>query len=170
MRIVSVLLSACLMASAAAGQAPSVQPVPQTTTRTDSHAPNVLRRDTPLPGRDARLQAAQACTALAAELTGTNQAANERLSNLVARMNEARASEKLDRMAEVIEELVAQRVAIRQESASAERKLIGHVLRHVQESPLTSLVDSIAACPVLTSEGTRVTSPQTPDGATPRTP
>ncbi len=89
------------------------------------------------------------CEALSRKMASSWEAMDGRLALLVSEMNEATPSEKVDRMASVINELVLQRRQMRDETAALMPQLVGHVLQHIQVGIISGIARSMAACAVM---------------------
>jgi len=91
------------------------------------------------------------CQAMMAEreqmMTGM-KAADQRLDDLVAKMNAASGMEKTDAAAAVVNEMVAQRRAMRDGMAKTQQGMMGHMMEHMQTGK-----DSMAMCPMMKQMG-----------------
>jgi hypothetical protein len=91
------------------------------------------------------------CQAMMAEreqmMTGM-KAADQRLDDLVAKMNAASGMEKTDAAAAVVNEMVAQRRAMRDGMAKTQHGMMGHMMEHMQAGK-----DSMAMCPMMKQMG-----------------
>lgn len=91
------------------------------------------------------------CQAMMAEreqmMTGM-KAADQRLDDLVAKMNAASGMEKTDAAAAVVNEMVAQRRAMRDGMAKMQHGMMGHTMEHMQAGK-----DSMAMCPMMKQMG-----------------
>jgi len=76
------------------------------------------------------------------------KAADQRLDNLVAKMNAASGAEKADATAAVVNEMVTQRRAMRDGMMKMEGGMMGHMMEHMQAGK-----DSMAMCPMMKQMG-----------------
>jgi hypothetical protein len=74
---------------------------------------------------------------------------DERLDNLVAEMNKAKGSAKVDRMAAVITELVAQRTQMRDQMMTMMPAMMEHMQHHMAEGMMHNLSSSMENCPMM---------------------
>jgi hypothetical protein len=91
------------------------------------------------------------CKAMMAEreqMTTGMKAADQRLDDLVAKMNAASGMEKTDAAAAVVNEMVAQRRAMRDGMAKTQQGMMGHMMEHMQAGK-----DSMAMCPMMKQKG-----------------
>ena len=76
------------------------------------------------------------------------KAMDDRLTALVAEMNTAKGSAKVDRMALVINEMVTQRKQMRDEMIAMMPDTMNHMMQHMQ-SGMMSGMQSMANCPMM---------------------
>jgi UDP-N-acetylglucosamine:LPS N-acetylglucosamine transferase len=74
---------------------------------------------------------------------------DERLDSLVAEMNKARGSAKVDRMAAVITELVAQRTQMRDQMMTMMPAMMEHMQHHMAEGMMQNMSSSMENCPMM---------------------
>jgi len=72
------------------------------------------------------------------------KAMDEKLDRLVVAMNTTTGSEKLDAMAAVVNELVAQRKAMQEKMATMQTEMMQHMAAHMQQGG-----QSMAMCPMM---------------------
>lgn len=68
-----------------------------------------------------------------------------KLQSLVDGMNNAKGSAKVDRMAAVLTELVAQRATMRKQMEEMQPKMMEHMMQHMQSGAMKEM----AACPMM---------------------
>ena len=116
-----------------AGQAPKAPP----------HA--ATAKATPQPGMAAKCQAMMADhEKMMAEL----KAADQRLNDLVGKMNAASSATKAEATAAVVSEMVTQRMAMRDGMMTMQHEMMAHMMEHMQAGK-----DSMAKCPMMKSMG-----------------
>jgi hypothetical protein len=76
------------------------------------------------------------------------KAADQRLDDLVAKMNAASGMEKADATAAVVSEMVTQRQAMRDGMLKMQQEMMGHIMEHIQAGQ-----DSMAMCPMMKQMG-----------------
>lgn len=76
------------------------------------------------------------------------KAADQRLGELVARMNSASGQAKVDATAAVVAELVSQRKSMHEPMMTMQHGMAGHMMEHMQAG-----ADSMAACPMMKGMG-----------------
>jgi len=76
------------------------------------------------------------------------KAADQRLGDLVAKMNAASGMEKADATAAVVSEMVAQRLSMRDGMMKMEYGMMTHMMEHMQAGK-----DSMAMCPMMKPMG-----------------
>jgi TolA-binding protein len=76
------------------------------------------------------------------------KAMDDQLDKLVADMNAARGSKKVDKMAAVIDELVAQRKQMRDQMQT----MMQHMMQHMQSGMMKGMMDSMSSCPMMNKE------------------
>lgn len=76
------------------------------------------------------------------------KAADQRLSDLVAKMNSASSQAKVDATAAVVNELVSQRKAMHEHMMAMQHGVASHMMEHMQAG-----ADSMAACPMMKGMG-----------------
>ncbi|MEO8216906.1 MAG: hypothetical protein ABI718_07480 [Acidobacteriota bacterium] len=82
------------------------------------------------------------------------QGMDAKVDQLVADMNAASGSKKVDRMAAVIGELVAQRKQMREQMQSMMPMMMQHMMQHMQAGMMKGMTDSMSSCPMMKKEGT----------------
>lgn len=91
------------------------------------------------------------CKAMMAEhekMMADVKAADARLDALVARMNAASGQAKAVAAAAAVTELVAQRKTAREGTMDMHKKMMGHMMEHMQAGK-----DSMAMCPMMKKDG-----------------
>jgi len=91
------------------------------------------------------------CQAMMAEreqMKTEMKAADQRLEDLVAKMNAASGKEKTDATAAVVNEMVAQRRAMRDGMMKMQHEMMSHMMEHMQAGK-----DSMAMCPMMKPMG-----------------
>jgi hypothetical protein len=91
------------------------------------------------------------CQAMMAErekMMTAMKAADQRLDDLVAKMNAASGMEKMAATATVVTELVTQRRTMRDGMAKMQHGMMGHTMEHMQAGK-----DSMAMCPMMKQMG-----------------
>lgn len=76
------------------------------------------------------------------------KAADQRLDDLVGKMNAASGTEKADATAAVVNEMVTQRRTMRNGMMKMEAGMMGHMMEHMQAGK-----DSMAMCPMMKQMG-----------------
>ena len=71
------------------------------------------------------------------------------LQALVDKMNNAKGSAKVDRTADVINELVAQRVMMQKQMMEMHAKMMEHMTAHIQSGMMKGIADSMSGCPMM---------------------
>ena len=74
---------------------------------------------------------------------------NAKVQVLVDEMNKAKGSVKVDRMAAVINELVAQRAMMQTQMMTMHPKMMEHMMEHMQSGMMKGMADSMAGCPMM---------------------
>ena len=141
-RFVTVIVAGCaaLVISAMpglAGQTPQAPP----------HAPTAKAK------AQSKMAAGMAakCQAMMADrekMMTEMKAADQRLDDLVAKMNAASGTDKADAVAAVVSEMVSQRRAMRDGMMKMEDGMMGHMMEHMQAGK-----DSMATCPMMKQMG-----------------
>ena len=72
-----------------------------------------------------------------------------KLQALVNDMNKAKGSAKVDRTADVINELVAQRVMMQKQMMEMHAKMMEHMMAHIQSGMMKGIADSMSGCPMM---------------------
>ncbi len=99
----------------------------------------------PQPGMAAKCQAMMADQEkMMTEMTGADQ----RLDDLVGKMNAASGTEKADATAAVVNELVTQRRTMRDGMMKMQHGMMAHMMEHMQAGK-----DSMAMCPMMKQMG-----------------
>ena len=88
------------------------------------------------------------CQAMMDKMQASSKAMDDRLATFVDAMNKAKGSAKVDRMAAVINEMVAQRKQMRDDMAAMMPQMMNHMMQHMQ-SGMTSGMQSMAGCPMM---------------------
>ncbi|HYM59936.1 MAG TPA: hypothetical protein VEZ11_03470 [Thermoanaerobaculia bacterium] len=82
------------------------------------------------------------------KMQASSKAMDDRLATLVTEMNKARGSAKVDRMAAVISELVAQRKQMREDMTAMMPQMMNHQMQHMQSGMMGGM-QSMADCPMM---------------------
>ncbi len=90
------------------------------------------------------------------------KAMDEQLDKLVADMNAARGSKKVDKMAAVIDELVAQRKEMRAQMQTMMPMMMQHMMQHMQAGMMKGMSDSMASCPMMKKDAAAAEGPEHP--------
>jgi hypothetical protein len=85
-----------------------------------------------------------------------------KLQSMVADMNKARGSAKVDRTAAVLTELIAQRTMMLKEMNEMHPKMMEHMMKHMQGGMMKGMADSMSGCPMM-KEGDKTATPATPE-------
>ncbi len=72
-----------------------------------------------------------------------------KLNALVEDMNKARGSAKVDKMAAVINELVAQRAMMQKQMMDMQPKMMEHMMQHMQSGMMKGMAHSMSECPMM---------------------
>jgi len=72
-----------------------------------------------------------------------------KLQSLVDEMNKAKGSARVDRMAAVITELVAQRAMMQKRMMGMHPKMMEHMMAHMQSGMMKGMADSMSGCPMM---------------------
>ena len=72
-----------------------------------------------------------------------------KLQTLVADMNKAKGSSKVDKTAAVVTELVAQRSMMQKQMMDMHPKMIEHMTQHMQSGMMKGMADSMSSCPMM---------------------
>ncbi len=113
------------------------------------HATAQAKAQPAAPQAKAQPAMADKCKAMMAEhdkMMADTKVADERLDGLVAKMNAASGQAKTDATATVVNEVVAQRKAMRDGMMKMQQDMMGHMMEHMQAGP-----DSMAMCPMMKS-------------------
>jgi hypothetical protein len=110
-----------------------------------SAMPALAEQATPESGMATKCQAMMADQE---KMMAEMKAADERLDNLVAKMNAESGVEKADATAAVVNEMVTQRRAMRDGMMKMEDGMMGHMMAHMQAGK-----DSMAKCPMMKQMG-----------------
>ncbi len=78
---------------------------------------------------------------------------NAKLDGLVADMNKARGSARVDKMAAVINELVSQRSMMQKEMMAMQPQMMEHMMEHMKMGMMKGMADSMAGCPMMKEAG-----------------
>ena len=74
---------------------------------------------------------------------------NAKLQTLVDDMNKAKGAAKSDKMAAVINELVAQRTMMQQQMMDMHPKMMEHMMEHMKSGMMKGMADSMGSCPMM---------------------
>ena len=74
---------------------------------------------------------------------------NAKLQTLVDDMNKAKGSAKTEKMAAVINELVAQRSMMQKEMMAMQPQMMEHMMEHMKSGMMKGMADSMADCPMM---------------------
>ncbi|MFA6957192.1 MAG: hypothetical protein WC538_15085 [Thermoanaerobaculia bacterium] len=74
---------------------------------------------------------------------------NARLDAMVAEMNKAKGSAKVDKTAAVVTELVAQRSMMQKEMMEMQPKMMEHMMSHMKRGMMTGMANSVSGCPMM---------------------
>ena len=72
-----------------------------------------------------------------------------KLQMLVDEMNKAKGSAKVDKVAAVINELVAQRAMMMKQMMEMHPKMMGHMMEHMKSGMMKGMADSMSGCPMM---------------------
>lgn len=86
---------------------------------------------------------------------------NAKLQTLVDGMNKAKGSAKTERMAAVINELVAQRSMMQKEMMAMQPEMMEHMMEHMKSGMMKGMSDSMAACPMMKQSSATTPAPET---------
>jgi hypothetical protein len=92
------------------------------------------------------------CAAMMQEHEGMQKqmaAMDVKLQTLVDQMNKAKGPAKVDSMAAVINELVAQRAMMQKQMADMQPKMMEHMMEHMKSGAMEGMSDSMADCPMM---------------------
>ena len=134
-RVVTAVMVGCtaVLLSAASGLAAQTPPNPH-------HAATAKAK---VPSADMEAK----CQAMMAErdkMMADMKAADQRLDDLVAKMNAASGSDKEAAIAAVVTEMVTQRRTMREGMMTMQHDMMGHMMEHMQAGK-----DSMAMCPMM---------------------
>jgi len=82
---------------------------------------------------------------------------NANLQTLVDEMNKAKGSAKIDKMAAVINEMVAQRTMMQKQMMDMQPKMMEHMMAHMQSGMMKGMADSMSGCPMM--KGSETSTP-----------
>jgi hypothetical protein len=71
-----------------------------------------------------------------------------KVQTMVADMNKAKGSAKVDKAAAVITELVAQRTMMQKHMAEMQPKMMEHMMTHMKSGMMKGMSDSMSGCPM----------------------
>jgi hypothetical protein len=74
---------------------------------------------------------------------------NAKLDTMVAEMNKAKGSAKVDKTAAVLTELVAQRAMMQKHMAEMQPKMMQHMMEHMRGGMMKGMSDSMSGCPMM---------------------
>jgi len=74
---------------------------------------------------------------------------NAKLQTLVDDMNKGKGSAKVDRMAAVINELVAQRAMMQKQMMEMQPEMMEHMMAHMKEGAMKGMADSMSGCSMM---------------------
>ena len=112
---------------------------------TQAPKPMAMAKATPDAGMAAKCQAMMADHE---KMMTEMKAADQRLDDLVAKMNAASGMEKADATAAVVNEMVTQRRTMRDGMMKLQPGMMGHMMEHMQAGK-----DSMAKCPMMKQMG-----------------
>ncbi|MEO8034016.1 MAG: hypothetical protein ABI837_06245 [Acidobacteriota bacterium] len=72
-----------------------------------------------------------------------------KLQGLVDDMNKAKGSAKVDKMAVVVNELIAQRTMMRKQMMEMQPKMMEHMMEHMHGAMMKGMSESMAGCPMM---------------------
>lgn len=72
-----------------------------------------------------------------------------KIQTLVDEMNKAKGAAKVDKMAAVVSELVAQRSMMKAQMADMHPKMMEHMKEHMQDGMMKGMADSMSGCPMM---------------------
>ncbi|HUP60915.1 MAG TPA: hypothetical protein VNA69_10900 [Thermoanaerobaculia bacterium] len=76
-----------------------------------------------------------------------------KLQTLVADMNKAKGSAKVDKTAAVVTELVAQRSMMQKQMMDMHPKMMEHMTQHMQSGMMKGMAHSMSSCPMMKGAG-----------------
>lgn len=100
-------------------------------------------------GEKAGMMDCQAMMAKQQEMETRMAEMDARLQQLVDQMNAARGSSKVDRMAAVLTEMVAQRKQMREQMAAMPPMMMQHMMQHLHHSMMKGMGEGMAGCPMM---------------------
>ncbi|HSP15649.1 MAG TPA: hypothetical protein VLV78_12935 [Thermoanaerobaculia bacterium] len=112
-------------------------------------AASAMAQEHPMAPGHAEEMNCQAMMQQQADMTKSMKAMDARLDELVAQMNKAKGSAKVDRMAAVITELVAQRGQMRDQMTTMMPAMMEHMQHHMAEGMMHSMASSMENCPMM---------------------
>ena len=139
---VLLLAAVCLTTSALFAQQPPAanKPMPM---------PPGQSMQMPMPqGAQPGEMAPMDCQAMMDKMQASSKAMDDRLAALVGDMNKAKGSAKVDRMAAVINEMVAQRKQMRDDMATMMPQMMNHMMQHMQSGMMSGMA-SMSDCPMM---------------------
>src|SRR5579859_2404164 len=89
------------------------------------------------------------CQAMMDKMQASSKAMDDRLATLVDAMNKAKGSAKVDRMAAVINEMVAQHKQMRDDMAAMMPQMMNHMMQHMQSGMMSGMAQAMAGCPMM---------------------
>jgi len=112
-------------------------------------------KEMPMPDCAAMMQQHSAMKAHMAEM-------NAKLDAMVADMNKAKGSAKVDKTAAVITELVAQRTMMQKDMMEMQPKMMEHMMLHMKRGMMMGMANSMSECPMMkdADKGPMVASPE----------
>jgi len=116
-----------------------------------AQAPPTATTATAQPQSGMPADMAAKCQAMIADhekMMAEMKAADQRLDDLVAKMNAATGTEKADAIAAVVNEMVTQRRTMRDGMMKMQGGMMGHMMEHMQAGK-----DSMAMCPMMKQMG-----------------
>ncbi len=147
-RVMVLLLAGCLWANVASAQMPQgthVMSKSSATARTST-----ATKSTPAAKKAATAAMKQKCEAMAVEHDGMMtrmKMMDETLNRLVVAMNSADATNKVNAMSAVVNELVTQRQAMHGMNSMMQGKMMSHMNEHMRSGTMGSMAD----CPMMHS-------------------
>lgn len=138
-RIVTAMLAGCA--------AVVISAVPELAAQTPQHPQAASEKATP-PSPSGMAARCQAMMAQREKMMTDTKAADQRLGDLVAKMNAASGTEKVAATAAVVTEMVAQRQTMRDGMMKMQHGMMGHMTEHTQAGK-----ESMAMCPMMKHMG-----------------
>ena len=136
-RILTAMMAGCavVVISAIPGLAQTPQEQQHAATDTAKPASGMAAKD-------------QTMMAERAKMMADMKAADQRLDDLVAKMNTASGKEQMTATATVVAEMVTQQLTMRDGAMKMQHDMMGHMMEHMQAGK-----DSMASCPMMKQMG-----------------